>query len=217
MLAGAGLILVTLACLCGPIESPLLLQATVNSAQSTFSSAQSTVGSAQQTLVPVLTAVNSEGGVGTVVAGQALHQWAANAGGSSQRSPGDFSFSQITGLPNTPACGDYPSAWAGDPNEKTPILTADYATSVFPTQVVIYHSFNPGSVAKVDVGDGGSLTVTVYQGSPFKIDQCPFQQVIDIPTGTVPFPVSEVIISLDQTAAAGPDEIDAVELAGVAK
>lgn len=209
-LAGAGMGLLIMACLCGPIESPQLVAATVGAAQAT-------VGSAQKTLAPVLTAAGSSGGLGTVVAGAELHQWAANASGSSQRSPGDFSFSQVTGLPNTTTCGDLPTAWASDPNEKTPILTADYATSVVPTRIVIHHSFNPGSVTKVDVGDGGSLSLTVYQGGPLQIEQCPYEQTIDIQPGTVPFAASEVIISLDQTAAAGPDEIDAVELVGIAQ
>jgi len=209
-LGAAGLMLVVMACLCGQIESPQLIEATVGAAQAT-------VGAAQKTLAPVLTVAGSSGGLGTVVAGAEVHQWAANAGGSSQRSAGDFSFSQVTGLPNTPACGDTPTAWASDPNEKTPILTLDYATAVIPTHIVIHHSFNPGWVSKVDVSDGSSLSLTVFQGSPFKIDQCPYEQTIDIQPGTVPFAVTEVVISLDQTSAPGPDEIDAVELVGIAQ
>lgn len=209
LLVGLGLLLVTLACLCGPLQQ-------IQQVQSTVGAAQSTIGAAQATIGPVLTAANSGNGLGTVVAGAELHQWAANAGGSSQRSGGDFSFSQVTGLPNTPSCGDFGTAWASDPSEKTPILTADYATAVIPTHVVIHHSFNPGAVVEVNVGDGGSNSVVVYSGSAFKIVECPFEQTIDIKPGTVIFPVSEVIVSLNQSEV-GPDEIDAIELVGIAQ
>ncbi len=222
-LVGGGLMLVTLACLCGPIQQIQTFQATAGPALTAVKQDQPTFQALATQIQLTLTASGPEmtgvfGQLNTAVSGTETRQWAANAGGSSQRSPGDFSFSQITGLPNTTTCGDNPTAWASDPNEKKPILTVDYATAVIPTQIIIHHTFNPGAVVEVNVDNAdGSKNVVVYQGSAAKIAQCPYEQTISVTPGTVTFPATEIVISLDQSSMPGQDEIDAVELVGIAQ
>ena len=225
ILAAGGLMLVTLACLCGPLQGVQNLQSTVGAAQATLAPAMTQLKQDQPTLLAqmtqvelTLTAAGPNGGqnvLSTMVGGAESSEWATGATASSQHGDPNYAASQATGAPNTPTCGDAGTAWASDSANGQETLTVRYSQAVVPTRIVIVHSFNPGSVVKVEVTGPSGSPQTVYQGAAGKIDQCPYQQSIDISLGSVTTPIDTVVISLDQSVIGDRDEIDAVELTGV--
>jgi hypothetical protein len=227
MLLASGLMLITLACLCGPLQQIQSIQTTVGAAQATIGPAltelkqnQPTFEAAATQLQLTLTAAGPEmtnafGQLNTQMAGATSQQWASSAAASSQSGASDRSASQATGAPNTPQCGDHGTAWASSGTTTTETLTLTYVTAVIPTTIVITHSFNPSSVVKVEVADETGTTTSVYQGTPNQEAQCPFQQTIQVSLGAVTNPVNTVIITLDQSVIGNWDEIDAVQLVGL--
>jgi hypothetical protein len=223
ILVASALLLATLACLCGPLQQIQSIQTTIGAAQSTLAPALTelkqngpTFEAQASEFALTLTAVSPElGQITTAVAGAGTPQWASSATASSQYGDTDWAASQATGAPNTTDCGDFGTAWASLGQDTQETLTLKYASAVIPTAIVIYHSYNPNSVVQVDVVDTSGAKTTVYQGSAQKMDQCPYQQTINVSLGTVTSPVDSVIISLDQSTILDWDEIDAVQLVGI--
>ncbi len=146
----------------------------------------------------------------------AIYQWAVSGTASSEFSSPEWSADQAAGAPDSPGCGDYQFAWASAASDSIDTLVIEYAILVFPLEIVVYESFNPDQVVKVEVQDpenGGFYTV--LQKNPVQVDRpCPYELVI--PAGQIGFKTNTIRITLDQSQLGlGWNEIDAVELIGV--
>ncbi len=142
--------------------------------------------------------------------GAEISQFAYQAFGSSQLSATDWSAMQATGAPNTPGCGDLPTAWSSEHAMPGATLKLFFEQAVIPTRLVIHETYNPGAIFMVEVGSYTDAPA-VYQGTPKVIAECPHQMIIEITD--VREPVSWVTLTLDQEDDAW-DQIDAVELIG---
>lgn len=142
-----------------------------------------------------------------------IRQWASSASASSEYGASDWSAQQATGAPNTATCGDQVTAWAAAYySNGVEWLDVGFATPVVPTQINVYESYTPGSIIKVEVRDAEGTFHTVWTGTPGSVSQCP--RVFTVNISNIDFKVNAVLITLDQTALADWDEIDAVELVG---
>jgi len=144
-----------------------------------------------------------------------LFQWAVSAEASSEFSSPEWSADQVLGAPDSPGCGDYQFAWASAASDSVDTLILEYPALVYPLEIVVYESFNPDQVVKVEVLDpdtGGFYTV--LQKNPNQIDRpCPYELVITVKG--INFKTNAVRITLDQSQLGlGWNEIDAVELIG---
>ncbi|MBN1310347.1 MAG: hypothetical protein JXB30_02935 [Anaerolineae bacterium] len=227
-----GLMLIALACTCGPLNTVTQIQATVGAAQEaidpmltevqqnkpTFDAmatelsltadvALGTAGAVLPELEATMTAI-----AGQAVPGTAFPQWAASAEASSEYGASDWSAIQAAGAPNTPGCGDFATAWASATSSEAAILKLLYAVAVVPSSIEIHQSYNPNSVVKVEVIDEIGASYIIYEGQPATIEQCPYVMVVSV-TG-VTARVNTVIISIDQSVIGDWNEIDAVELIG---
>jgi hypothetical protein len=147
--------------------------------------------------------------------GGELVQYAASATASSEYSSPDWSASQAAGAPNTATCGDQPSAWASLHSGGVDWLSLTYDQAVIPTRIVIYETYHPGAVSRVEVLDENGSPITVYQADPSIVEQCPSELVIQVRDLKVP--VRQVKLTIDQSNHNGWDEIDAVALFGTEK
>lgn len=227
ILVFCGLMLLVLACTCGPLD-------TLTQVQTTLGAVQLTLEPAMTELVLTMTAVGPTGeallataeagmpeleatmtamaGV-VVVPGQELRQWANGAIASSEYEPDSWSAKQATGAPDTLTCGDLQTAWASGAAGEVASLTLAYAVPVVPSRIEIHQSYSPGSITKVEVVDEMGTVTIVYEAQPTAIDQCPYVQVIPV-TG-VTAKAMTVIITVDQSVISDWNEIDAVELIGI--
>ena len=144
-----------------------------------------------------------------------LFQWAVSAEASSEFSSPEWGADQVLGEPNSPGCGDYQFAWASAASDSRDTLVLEYASPVFPLEIVIFESFNPDQVAKVELFDserGGFYTV--LQKNPLQISRpCPYELIV--PVEGISFKTNQIRITLDQSQLGlGWNEIDAVELIG---
>ena len=145
-----------------------------------------------------------------------LRQWATSATASSQYGDTSWSAMQATGAPNSFMCGDLVTAWASATSTEEASLTVMFDVPVIPSQVNIHQSYNPGAITGIDLlpADGsGAITVT-DSGDPGG-GPCPGVLTIDI-LGEAP-PINGVTIYLDQSITNNWNEIDAVELVGMAE
>lgn len=224
ILYGSAMLLIVLACTCGPLQQVQQVQGTVGAAKSTLEPALTqlkqdapTFEALASQLPLTLTAsgadINQLGG--TMAAGASSAQYAISATASTQFGDTSWSATQATGAPNTQQCGDNGTAWASKGTNTTDTLTLKYASAVVPTSIVIYQTFNPGSVVKVEVSGPVGGATTVFEGKPAAVQDCPYQQTIDISLGKVTTPVDTVTITVDQSVIGNWDEIDAVQLSGV--
>jgi hypothetical protein len=164
-----------------------------------------------------LTLESAAGGKNTASTDEALRQWAADATGSSQYGSSSWSFAQATGEPNTTSCGDISTAWASSSSNGRDFLTLFYEVPVVPTQISIYQTYNPGSIIRVEVSNSQTEDMLELPDSadPPGNTECPGVFTLDI--SDVDFAIDTVTIFLDQTIGGGWNEIDAVELVGVAE
>jgi hypothetical protein len=141
-------------------------------------------------------------------------QWASEAEASSQFDDEGYSAQQATGAPDTPAGGDFDTAWApadAEGGEQTLQLTYEHA--VVPHAVNIYENFNPGAVAAVEAYDAeNDEWVALWEGEAEAVEE-PLR--IFSPDLSPPnFATDTIRIVLDTDAVEGWNEIDAVELVG---
>jgi hypothetical protein len=147
--------------------------------------------------------------------GEGTRQWAVSATASSQYGDTGWSADQATGAPDTPECGDYTTAWATEDYDTVEWIELDYDTPVLPTEVNIFQTYNPNQVIQVELRDLEGNYQTVYLGMPQdESDDCPF--VLNIPVEGVDWQVDGVRITIDQSVLENWNEIDAVELVGIA-
>jgi hypothetical protein len=141
-------------------------------------------------------------------------QWASSASASSEYGVSGWIATQATGAPDTTACGDNPSAWASSSTNTVEWIQLGYTTPVYVTQVVIYITYNPSYITKVELVDTNGGYHTAYTAQPKQMD-CPTKMIISFPRTS--YLVSGVKITVDQTTLNSWSEIDAVQLTGTLK
>ena len=147
--------------------------------------------------------------------GDSVSQWAISAVASSEYGASDWSAMQATGAPDTPECGDQTTAWASATAGTEEWIELTYGTLVYPTQVNIYQTYYPNQVVKVELIDNTSEYHLVYTGEPESIEQCPY--VLSIPVKDADYLVAGIRITIDQAEIQDWNEIDAIELVGLAE
>jgi hypothetical protein len=118
---------------------------------------------------------------------------------------------QATGPPDTPAAGDFTSAWASlTPDGQDEWLLLEYAEPILPAAVLVHETFNPGALVRVTVFKLDGEEVEVWKGKD------PTAQGAGIGVSEiavdVPFKTNRVKLYLDSKVVAGWNEIDAVGL-----
>jgi hypothetical protein len=144
-----------------------------------------------------------------------IYQWGVDAEASSEFANPEWAAIQAAGAPDLNSCGDFQFAWASAASDSIETIEIYYSRPVFPLEIVIYESYNPDQVVKVEVINpetGGYYTV--LQKNPIQIDRpCPYQLVI--PVEGIGFATDLVRITVDQSQLGlGWNEIDAVQLIG---
>lgn len=135
---------------------------------------------------------------------------------SSEYGETEYGSKQVLGACDTPSYGDHPTAWAA----KEPDLAWEYLAVSFPkpvhaTGAVIRESFGNGFVFRVETIDElGGYTI-VWEGK----DPTKREEVSDL---IVSWPITEELvrglrISIDGTRFQGWEEVDSIQLLGVAK
>jgi hypothetical protein len=151
-----------------------------------------------------------------VADGAVIRQWASDASATSSYGEINWGPVQATGEPNTNGCGDISSAWASQSPSEVAALTVMFDTPVIPTEVNIYQTYNPGSITSIElVLEDGKRLIVPDSADPAGNTECPGVFTVDV-TGQSETPVVGVTINLDQSAIGVWNEIDAVELVGVA-
>lgn len=147
--------------------------------------------------------------------GEAIRQWAIGAEATSQYGDTSWSAAQATGEPDTDTCGDITTAWASSNSTGQDTLTLEYAVAVIPQEISVYQTYNPGSIISISLitVDGETITLPDSADPPGNTE-CPGVFKLDVED--VNQLVIGVIIELDQTIGGSWNEIDAVELVGVA-
>lgn len=170
--------------------------------------------SANLTQTPINAALTGAAPTLSLSGRQEVRQFAASAYASSEIDRLDQGAIQAVGPPNTEDCGDYRTAWASAiPNERAS-LTLLFAELVTPTGILIYQTYNPGFITRVEMTDIYGEIHVVYQASPILQAQCPFIRVI--PVVDAEFKTSRMTIYVDQSLSFGGwNQIDAVELIGI--
>lgn len=145
---------------------------------------------------------------------ETVRQWGATAKASSEYSSSDWAAHQATGAPDTPDCGDYETAWASAEQYSVEWLEVSFAKVVIPTEVNIYESHTPTQIVKVEILDDSGVYHEVYTGTP-QGTSCPY--VLSIPIQNASYQATAVKLTVDQSQLnLAWDEIDAVELVGIA-
>lgn len=145
--------------------------------------------------------------------GEFFEQWAVTATASSEYGNPDWAAIQAIGAPNTQECGDFVTAWASSTGGSSyEWLELRYAIPVFPDQIRIYETYNPGSIIRVEVITPGADYIVVWEDGPRTGEDCP--HVLTIPVEGIEERVFGVRITLDQSIIQSWNEIDAVQLVG---
>lgn len=140
-------------------------------------------------------------------------QWASGAAASSEYGSSSWSAAQATGEPDVGECGDDTKAWASSDSDTEEWIELTYDVAMFVTQVNIHQTYNPDQVVKVELIDLTATYHEVYSGQPSE-KSCPYILTINI--SQTDYEVGGVRITIDQSVLQDWNEIDAVELVGVA-
>lgn len=143
-----------------------------------------------------------------------IRQWANSASASSEFGDLSWSAMQATGAPNTPGCGDHATAWASASSSEVATLTLGFGVAVTPTQVNIYQTYNPGAITGIELLAEDGSTIAVPDSSDNGELDCPHVFILDFPDDMPP--VTGLTLHLDQSITGSWNEIDAVELVGMA-
>ncbi len=222
-LGWVALTLIVMACTCGPL-------AQVQEAQGTAAAALDSAGAQLTSMAPTLNAAMTM--MPSVMAQATVFaptldaiatqmpdlsglppQFANSAVASSEYGNPDWAAMQATGAPDTFACGDTTTAWASLNSGTVEWLELHYSQPVTPAGVVIYQTYNPGYVVRVEAVDMQGTRRTIYEGQPNPGVPCPYPQAITVTQAN--YQTQTVIITVDQTTLGGWAEIDAVALFGM--
>lgn len=153
-------------------------------------------------------AVTGSRGDWTVTAQQAFGSLRA----TSARIRPNWSPGQATGMPNTPAAGDFPTAWAAQTNNGSPEwLELTYDQPRVPKFIDVHETYCPGGLTRVTVIEESGQEREVWSGedpTPPSATKGVSRVVVN---GNVP-PVRKVKVYIGRTGVRGWNEIDAVGL-----
>ncbi len=145
----------------------------------------------------------------------AMRQWASTATASSEYGNPDWGAMQATGAPSVEACEDSTEAWASANGGGEEFLTLTYTQPVVPLQVNIHQNLTPGAITRVELTDAATgETIVVPNSADPATDPCP--RVFELSIADVNVAVNEVTVHLDESLVGYWNEIDAVELVGLA-
>jgi hypothetical protein len=148
---------------------------------------------------------------------QEIRQWAVSAKASSSYGETSWSATQATGAPNVTDCADNDKAWASKDSTTLEWIELSYAIPVVPTKINIHQSYNPSQVVEVDLISTDGITYIAWQGKPESVASCPDEMAITIELDQK-FLANKVVVIVDQSILGlGWNEIDAVELVGMAE
>ena len=118
---------------------------------------------------------------------------------------------QVEGPPDTEGAGDIQTAWASQTQDsQKEWLLCEYAESVLPSAIVVYETYNPGSLEKVTAFDEAGEEHEVWTGTdPTPRTAARGTSIIPIKTK---FKTKKVKLFFDSPAVPGWNEIDAVGL-----
>jgi hypothetical protein len=153
-------------------------------------------------------------GGNTAQPGNTIRQWASGALASSEYDNPEWAALQAMGPPDTGVCADKSTAWASLVQGGREWLQLSYSIPVIPVEINIYETYNPGTVYLVEVIDEAGRAHEVWSEGP-SLAESPCPAVTSISTVGVTYPITGVIIHVDQTAYNDWAEIDAVELVGL--
>jgi len=144
-----------------------------------------------------------------------LRQWAVDAEASTSYADPEWGAQQAVGIPDTPRCGDFQTAWASAGSDSEEWLELKYAIPVHVTTVNIVQSFNPNQVVKVELINIDGDVLIIYEQLPEAVDQpCPYELSIFVEHSIKLYDTVRLLV--DQSfLGLGWNEIDAVELIGV--
>lgn len=142
-----------------------------------------------------------------------LHQWASDAEATSQYGSPDWSAQQAVGEPDTETCDDNRTAWASALPQGQDSLTVYYERAVYPTQINIHQTFNPGAITSVKLLPADGSAAIPIPDSADSGTSCPGIFSLTVLLDDIK-PINGVRITLDQTLTRSWNEIDAVELVG---
>lgn len=149
------------------------------------------------------------------ILGDPRGQWATTATASTEYGRDRYNARQATGAPNVETYSDNPNAWCPSGASREPEwLEVGFAQSVRANEVRVRQTFNPGTIAKVEVfGTDGSSQVLWRGADP---NTYPLRQVawfvLRFPETS--FPVQRVKITLNLSAVTGWKQFDSVQLVG---
>jgi len=190
------------------------------SAPFTITTIDNNVGDRDRVVTITAAAAGLNDGVGRVTVLDEESQWADGlVAFSSQWDSGDGSTDwmavQALGEPDTFGYGDIPTAYApATPDGGTEWITVAFDTPVFAGGAVVRESFFGGFVTQIEARQAGTNSyTTVWQG----VDNSPDGVVVDFQANWTPtaFLVDALRVTMN-TAPAGWEEIDAIQLLGAA-
>lgn len=187
--------------------------ATINAAATNANNRAPTL-IAQLTLTPYEFVLTQAAPTIQLLGKQEIRQFAASAWASSERGEIDWGAEQAAGPQNTEGCGDFRTAYSTPGKNDQAVLTLLFPQLVTPTGILIYESYNPGFITRIEVTDTIGEVHVVYEVTPGPILLCPF--VLVVPIIDADYQANAVTLYIDQTSStAGWDQIDAVQLVGV--
>ena len=146
----------------------------------------------------------------TQLTGTSVSQWASGATASSQYSSTSWGAVQATGVPDTNSCGDRSTAWSPSTSGSgAEWLKATYAQTVYATGLRVHETYQAGFITGIDLLEPDG-TVHALSISP---DSTPCAGYYELTFAETPYLVNAIVV---HTAKSGYEEIDAVELTGVA-
>jgi pimeloyl-ACP methyl ester carboxylesterase len=146
-----------------------------------------------------------------------LRQWASSAQATSQYSPDRWSARHATGEPDVVAWADDENAWTTlDSDVGIQSIELTYETVVVPREVNVVETYQGGAVVRIEArdpttGDWAELWSGRDPSPPDRI--ATFSPELE----RVGFPTDSIRVTLDTDLVSGFNEIDAVELVGVAR
>jgi hypothetical protein len=144
-------------------------------------------------------------------------QWASGASASSQYGSDSWSALQAAGQPNVTSCSDSGSAWASATYEGRETLTLSFERAVIPSQINIHQTYNPGAIIQVKLANSATGEESTLPDSADPVGNTPCPGVFSLEVDDFGGPVDTVIIEFDMSLVGNWNEIDAVELVGLAQ
>lgn len=116
---------------------------------------------------------------------------------------------QATGAPDTPASGDFGTAWASlTPDQQDEWLLLEYTDPVLPKEVRVHENWNPGAVIKISAFRMDGREVEIWNGDdPTAIGSEKGVSVIPVKAD---FKTNRIKLAIDSKEVKNWNEIDAV-------